>query len=254
MVALQGDIYRVAKSHKATREAVKDLSSRFGALETRMDGLESSIEGLTVTSEEAKKGAEEIEVASDRYDALEARVKQIESALGARTSQERSPSHEDAGEVSGAETGEVQPERRHEPAADKVKEGRQDHSAKLAYENAYDAYRARRYDEALRLFEDFLKRYPDHELADNAQYWLGETYYDMGDYGRAILTFKDVVTRYASHAKAPDALLKIGYAYLALDDPSNARMFLKRVTKNYPASAAEAKARAKLKEIDTQSQ
>jgi tol-pal system protein YbgF len=99
-------------------------------------------------------------------------------------------------------------------------------------------------------FKGFLKQYPQHHLADNAQYWVGEIYYDIENFPSAILAFKEVVTRYGNENKAPDALLKIGYAYIALDDPNNARIFLKRVIKNYPFSEAEAKARAKLKELE----
>jgi len=58
------------------------------------------------------------------------------------------------------------------------------------------------------------------------------------------------VTRYREKDKAPDALLKIGYSYVALKDSVNARIFLKRVLKDYPFSKAEAKARAKLKELE----
>jgi len=118
------------------------------------------------------------------------------------------------------------------------------------YENAYEAYSKRRFDEAIALFKKFLQRYPKHDLADNALYWIGESYYDMKDYPNAILAFKEVVRLYAERSKAPDALLKIGYSYLALDDPVNARNYLKRVIKNYPFSEAEAKARAKLKELE----
>jgi tol-pal system protein YbgF len=117
------------------------------------------------------------------------------------------------------------------------------------YEKAYTAYEEHRYDEALTLFKDFLQRYPNHDLADNAQYWIGEIYYDLEDYGSAILAFKGVVTRYAEENKTPDALLKIGYTYIASDDPSNARIFLKRVINNYPFSEVASKARAKLKEL-----
>ena len=118
------------------------------------------------------------------------------------------------------------------------------------YEKAYEAYSKHRFDEARALFKKFLQRYPKHDLADNALYWIGETYYDMEDYPNAILAFKEVVTLYAERSKAPDALLKIGYSYLALDDPVNARNYFKRLIKNYPFSEAEAKARAKLKELE----
>jgi len=124
------------------------------------------------------------------------------------------------------------------------------HLPQRDYEQAYGVYLDHRYDEALTLFKDFLQHYPQHHLADNAQYWIGEIYYDLENYPNAILAFKEVVTRYAEETKAPDALLKMGYAYVALDDPTNARVFLKRVIKNYPFSEAESKARAKLKELE----
>jgi len=124
------------------------------------------------------------------------------------------------------------------------------HLPQRDYEKAYGFYADHRYDEALTLFKDFLKHYPQHHLADNAQYWIGEIFYDLEDYPNAILAFKEVVTRYAEETKAPDALLKMGYSYVALDDPTNARVFLKRVIKNYPFSEAESKARAKLKELE----
>jgi len=117
------------------------------------------------------------------------------------------------------------------------------------YEEAYAVYEEQRYDEALTLFKEFLERYPQHHLADNALYWIGEIYYDMRNYANAILAFKEVVTHYTEENKTPDALLKIGYTYIALDDPSNARIFLKRLINNYPLSQAESKARAKLKEL-----
>jgi tol-pal system protein YbgF len=119
------------------------------------------------------------------------------------------------------------------------------------YEKAYAVYEEERYDEALTLFKEFLERYPQHHLADNSQYWIGEIYYDMGNYANAILAFKEVVTRYAEENKTPDALLKIGYTYIALDDPSNAQIFLKRVINDYPLGETESKARAKLKELNS---
>lgn len=129
------------------------------------------------------------------------------------------------------------------PAFPKVSPERQ-------YEKAYNAYAENRFDEAMALFKEFLLRYPKHELADNAQYWIGEIYYDMKDYPNAIIAFKDVLARYARASKAPDALLKIGYCYVALNDPANARIYFRKVIKNYPFSQTEVKAQAKLKELE----
>jgi len=257
VAALQGDVYRIAKSNKASQTVIQNTICRLEALETKVAGLESRLEGLTGVGEEdllqettGETTAQTLEGLSEWLHGLDSRVRGLQTAVDKLASGPKPPGTSAKVEPSvqkksapgkGAlvPRGKVQPT----PAAD---------SARGEYKKAYEAYMKRRHAEALSLFKDFLKRYPDHQLADNAQYWLGETHYDMGDYASAILTFKDVVTRYTDKAKAPDALLKIGYAYIALDDVSNARMFLKRVINNYPLSTAESKARAKLKELDGQ--
>ena len=123
-------------------------------------------------------------------------------------------------------------------------------SPESQYKKAYMAHTKHHYDEAMALFKKFLLRYPKHDLADNAQYWIGEIYYDLKDYSNAIIAFKEVVAHYADRGKAPHALLKIAYSYIALDDAVNARVYFKKVIKNYPFSKTEAKARAKLKDIE----
>lgn len=123
------------------------------------------------------------------------------------------------------------------------------HFPLLEYKKAYGLFLEHRYEEALILFQDFLKRYPRHDLSDNAQYWIGESYYHLKDYAKAMVAFEKVITHYGDGNKTPDALLKMGYTYVALEDLANARIFLKRVIDNYPVSECEPKARAKLEEI-----
>ncbi|HCY84520.1 MAG TPA: tol-pal system protein YbgF [Desulfobacteraceae bacterium] len=104
-------------------------------------------------------------------------------------------------------------------------------------------------DNAADLFSTFVKKHPDHALADNAMYWLGECYYTKGDYKTAATVFKDLVKTYPKAEKVPDALLKTGYAYLSLDDVNRATHFLKQVIKKYPFSPAAEKAQVKLKDF-----
>ncbi len=114
------------------------------------------------------------------------------------------------------------------------------------YRRAFNAYREGRYGPAILDFEEFVARYPTHEYADNAQYWIGECYYSQGQYEQAIVEFQKVVDRYAHEAKAPDALLKIGLSYERLGDPGKARVFWSRVVERYPESEAAREARKKL--------
>ncbi|THB64475.1 MAG: tol-pal system protein YbgF [Desulfovibrio sp.] len=99
------------------------------------------------------------------------------------------------------------------------------------------------------LFEQFLSGAPRHELAPNAYYWLGETFYHEHDYGQAILTFKEVPRLYPDHSKAPAAMLKIGFSYEKLGDVSNARFYLQTLVEEYPGSEPAQLAAAKLREL-----
>lgn len=96
------------------------------------------------------------------------------------------------------------------------------------------------------LFSDFVKKFPDHELADNALYWLGECSYTTGEYEKAAEIFKALVQTYPKGPKVPDALLKTGYAYMSMDDVSQANHYFKQVITRYPFSPAADKAQQKL--------
>ncbi|MBN2644555.1 MAG: tol-pal system protein YbgF [Desulfuromonadaceae bacterium] len=96
------------------------------------------------------------------------------------------------------------------------------------------------------LFQRFIQQYPSHELAVNAQYWIGETLYGDKKYENAILQFQDVIQLYPDHPKVPAALLKQGLAFYGLGDTRNARIILQKVVNSYPQSPEAEKARQRL--------
>lgn len=103
---------------------------------------------------------------------------------------------------------------------------------------------------AAQLFKTFVAQHPDHSLADNAMYWLGECYYSSGQYAKAVTVFKNLVKAYPKAEKVPDALLKTGYSYLSMDDTNRAHHYLKLVLTQYPFSPAAEKAQEKLKKFE----
>jgi tol-pal system protein YbgF len=117
------------------------------------------------------------------------------------------------------------------------------------YHQAYDALRAGRHDEAIAGFRELVRRFPEHDLADNAQYWLGECFYDRKLYSAAAPEFRQVVTRYPTGNKAPDALLKLAYCLLALGDLQKGRDLLSQVPASYPHTEAARLAELRLAEI-----
>ena len=117
------------------------------------------------------------------------------------------------------------------------------------YKNAYETYQKGDYEGARRKFEAFLKQYPNTELSDNAQFWIGETYYGKKDYEKAILEYEKAIAKYPEGDKIPAALLKQAFAFLELGDKTNGRNLLRRVMERYPHSEQAETAKKKLETI-----
>jgi tol-pal system protein YbgF len=117
------------------------------------------------------------------------------------------------------------------------------------YKDAYELLKAGKHDEAARGFRELVQRAPDHDLADNAQYWLGECFYARKLYLEAMPEFRLVTSRYPLGNKAPDALLKLGYCLLALGDAQKGREILKQVPETYPNTEAARLAQVRLTEL-----
>lgn len=117
------------------------------------------------------------------------------------------------------------------------------------YKKARTLLLSKEYNNAADLFTTFAQAHPDHSLADNAVYWLGECRYATAQYKKAITVFRSLVKTYPKAEKVPDALLKTGYAYLSLDDFNRASHYLTQVIKKHPFSPAAEKAQNKLKEF-----
>lgn len=118
------------------------------------------------------------------------------------------------------------------------------------YQSAYSTFGKGDYPAALKQFKAFLSQYPKSEYADNAQYWIGESYYQQKDYDRAILEYDKVVKQYPKGDKVASALLKEGFAFLDLGDRVNAKLLLQKVIKQYPQSPQAEIASKKLKTLD----
>jgi len=120
------------------------------------------------------------------------------------------------------------------------------------YNQSFDALKAGSYSTAITGFKDFLGNYPQSPLAENAQYWLGETYYVNHDYDSAAEAFRAVLKKWPDSRKAPDALLKLGYTQFEQKQWSAARTTLTAVTQKYPGTDAAKLAADKLRRIPAQ--
>jgi tol-pal system protein YbgF len=115
------------------------------------------------------------------------------------------------------------------------------------YDQAYQDLSRGNYDLAGSGFEEYLKLYPDTELADNALYWLGEVQYIQHKYEPALEYFRQVESRYPQGNKVPAALFKVALCLQQLKQTEEAQSTFERLVQQYPGSPEAAQAKAKLK-------
>ena len=97
------------------------------------------------------------------------------------------------------------------------------------YQAAFELLKEQRYEPAGMAFQQFLLSFPDSQLADNAQYWLSESFYVTDQFDEALKQFQVVISEYPRSRKVPDALLKIGYSNYELERWDAARGALSRL-------------------------
>lgn len=126
-------------------------------------------------------------------------------------------------------------------------------SPQEAYSRAYRSIRERKNKKAILQFREFLRQFPKSRLASNAQYWLGESYYDMRDFPTSLIEFQKVINRYPGSRKVPDALYKKGITYLSLKNSGKARLVFNTLIKKYPKHPLAQKARKRLQVLENAS-
>ncbi len=114
------------------------------------------------------------------------------------------------------------------------------------YDQALDLLQRQELDAAETAFRDFLARFPASDLADNAQYWIGEARLRRGDVGGALVAFRAVVEDYPEGNKVPEALFKVGHCLAEQGDATAAEEVLRELVRRYPGSAASELARRRL--------
>lgn len=117
------------------------------------------------------------------------------------------------------------------------------------YLKGLDTFKSGDMPAAREIFTAFLEKYPQHDLAANAHYWIGETHYSEKSYEPAILSFQEVIKNYPQKEKVPAAMLKQAMAFNAINDSKSAKYVLKKLIESFPKNDEAAKAKELLKEI-----
>jgi tol-pal system protein YbgF len=192
------------------------LGESLGSINDTLDTLKNSLESMDGEVAELKESQRSIDVAMDEFRESERSIDERLSRLEVRP---------------------IQKEKKEETP-----------DPATLYMEGYHDTMDKNFTGAMETFERFLAQFPDHELADNAQYWMGEIYYARGDWERAILEFDKVVKKYPAGDKVADSLLKQGYSFEKLGDMKTAKILLRRVVEEFPQSETAKRAKERLEE------
>jgi len=191
-------------------------------LQSQIDALNAEIRKLRGQDEETAHGLQDAEKRQkDFYVDLDTRVRHFESEEQAAKTAAASAA---IATVPVAETS--------GPVSD-------DH----AFAAAYGLFQAGKHADAVKSFQDFLKKYPDSIHVPNANYYLGNAQLAVKNYRGALDTYQGLLKAYPDTPITADVLFKIAESLHALKHDVAAHKTLKKIIAKYPSSKAAAKAR-----------
>jgi len=118
-----------------------------------------------------------------------------------------------------------------------------------SFEKALSAVNSEEYKTAIQVLQAFLKANPKSTIADDAQYWIGESYFAMKDYPSAVTELQEVIKKYPKSEKQPLVLYKQGLSFFAIQSYEDSKTFFEKLIKTYPGSDEAMKAKGKINEI-----
>lgn len=218
----------VADTTRDLRKNQADLGADFGSVRDNVQNMRGQVEEMHKEFSGVGKGQN----LKTRLDDMAFRIGYLENFLGIAKKESTN-----GAKVEGVGVG----------AAEATAEPKNDVEA--AYNACYKLFKEGQYVKARDEFVKFLKQHPKTAFSDNAQFWVGETWYVEDKFERAIVEYQKVVKDYPNGDKVPYALLKQGMAFQKLGDKASAKIVYNQVIKKYPQTNQARVAKAKLSEL-----
>jgi tol-pal system protein YbgF len=206
-------------------DSMNKVSAAMTALQTGLEKLQSDNSG------KVDQLSGQIQALNDSLDELKARLakvaKQLDDVQAAQQNQAASTAAQQAQQQALAQA----------PPPD------------VLYNNALRDYNAGNNDIAKQEFSDYLKFYPNTDLAGNSFFYLAEIEFKQGDYQGAIKNYDQVLQNFPTGNKAPSSDLKKGLALIELGQKDDGVAELRHVIQRYPRSNEALQAREKLRKM-----
>jgi tol-pal system protein YbgF len=119
----------------------------------------------------------------------------------------------------------------------------------VLYANALRDYNGGKNDLAAQEFSDYIKFYPNTDLAGNSYYYLAELQFRAGSYQQAVGNYDQVLQNFPSGNKAASAQLKKGFALIEMGQKDDGVQELRHLIQRYPKTNEAVQARERLKKL-----
>lgn len=119
----------------------------------------------------------------------------------------------------------------------------------VLYNNALRDYNGGKNDLALQEFSDYVKFYPNTDMAGNCYFYLGEIQFRQANYQQAAQNYDQVVQNFSGGNKAASAQLKKGFALIELGKQDDGVTELKHLIQRYPHAPEALQARERLRKL-----
>jgi tol-pal system protein YbgF len=235
--------HSLENAQRRQRDMYLDLDTRLRRLEGTGPEATQKQDKTLADIEARVKRLEEPGAAASAGAELETRIKRLETQMAtARSAAPAPPPAAPTGATApAAATGAAGPRPAAEPSEASPN--------KRAYDTALSTYRSGDYQGAIAAFDTFIKRYPRDPLAPNAQYWIGDAWFNLRDFRAAANAQQALISNYPDSPKVPDAMLNLSSSQIALGDSAAARKTLEELVNRHPQSDAAERARQRLPKL-----
>jgi len=194
---------------------------------------------IDTISDDVRVVREKVDDNNVRVSTLSQELDAIRAAMAQEAAQVAQPPAADAANPAGAQPPPAAGQGAQPPAQ----------SPQRLYDSAWADYVASQYNLAVTGFENYISKFPRSEQAGDAQYFIGECYYQQGMFKEAASAYDRGITTYPNSQKVPDMYFKRGMAFNALGLVDRARESWEYAVKTFPNSEAGRLARQRLDQI-----
>jgi tol-pal system protein YbgF len=242
------------ESFNAIRQSQAEIQSQISSVTKESQVLSGKFEeNKDYTEKKLRDTGLEMDLLRAQFAAVETQVKEVKNKMNVlddRSRRQEPPKEQPKqAEKKPEEVKKEQAPAQEQPAKPAATTGV---PSKAKYDDALKTYNGKKYKEAREKFEAFLKEFPKDQLAENAYFWISETYYSEKDFEGAIVAYESLLKKYPKGQKTPTALFKQALSFIEIGDKKSGKVILEQLIEKYPKSQEAGKAKIKLQELEKQ--